>query len=655
MNKLPWRRRGFRAGDVRLAACVRRVASALPALLALAAPDPCLGASAAAADETAALIGDYQREIAGLGEPAQIAGGSSGHLLAAEGGSSTVAVIGARGEIVKRLGGQQSLLQPAGVAEAPDGRVLVSDAGHHQIVVFDIAGTVAARWGRRGTGPGEFNEPTGIEIHGGQVFIVDRGNHRIQRFTLEGAASGTIGEPGAGPGQFHHPADVAVDGEGNVYVADAGNNRVQKFDADMNFVASWGEWGPFPGFFDEPCGIEARGGSIYVVDRRNHRVQVLSNSGELLEQWGVHETTPHEGGGKLHYPNDIAIMADGGFAICESIEDRIQVFAPRPAGAPAPPRPIYERQQQTHFGDYLSIDGKLMAVAEPENHFVFVFDISYEEPVIINTFGERGEQFGLLIRMSGVSLDMESNTILLADPDAQRVQQFRMSYDPGGKLKFIPNLTRFAQAWDLRALRDRMPEPRPTWPIEPAAIRRDSTGNVFVIDSRNAAVHVFDPSMSFLRTIGSYGTGPGQFVIPTDLAFSRDDSVICVVDSLARRVNRFAADGTFIDAWGDELELQRPFGIAAGADAFIYITDPAADAVVKVDDQGRRVGAFGTRGGKVDQLWKPRGIAFDPTLNRLFISDAGNHRTKVFSPDGQWLVTFGAGGAYTRSKRPRED
>jgi DNA-binding beta-propeller fold protein YncE len=611
-------------------------------------------ASTAAAGAEPVLIGEFKREMEGLREPVQIAISSAGHLLVAESAASTVAIVDARGEIVRRIGGATELLKPAGIAEAADGRVVVSDAGAHQVVVFDTAGKVVARWGKRGAGPGEFNEPAGIAIHSDAVFVVDRGNHRVQRFSLDGRSQQIIGGPGSGPGLFHLPADVAVDAAGNLYVADAGNNRVQKFDADLKFVAAWGEWGPFPGLFDDPSGIEARGGQVYVVDRRNHRVQVLTDGGELIEEWGVHEMTPHEGGGRLHYPNDMAIMADGTVIIAEAIEDRCQVFAARPRGAPPPPRQIYERQQQTHFGEYLSIDGKLMTIAEPENHFVFVFDISYEEPVIINTFGERGEQFGLLLRAAGISLDIDDSTILVADADAQRIQQFRMSYDPKAPLKFIPNLTRFAQAWDLGALRQRMPEPRPTWPIEPAAIRRDAQGNLYIVDPRNASVHVFDSSMSFVRTIGDYGRDPGQFLQPTDLAFSRDESIIFIVDALAQRVSVFSADGSFKESWDEGLELQRPFGVAA-VDDFIYVTDPAADRVVKIDRSGRRVATFGSRGGKVDQLWKPRGIAHDPALNHLFISDSGNHRTKVFSPDGEWLVTFGAGGAYTRSRRPAED
>ena len=45
-------------------------------------------------------------------------------------------------------------------------------------------------------------------------------------------------------------------------------------------------------------------------------------------------------------------------------------------------------------------------------------------------------------------------------------------------------------------------------------------------------------------------------------------------------------------------------------------------------------------------LWRPAGVAVD-TDGDIFILDHGNHRCQVFKPDGRWIMSFGAGRAYT--------
>ena len=52
-----------------------------------------------------------------------------------------------------------------------------------------------------------------------------------------------IGKKGSGPGQFNEPFDIAVDRNGFLYVTDARNLRVQKLDRDGKFILEWGGQG----------------------------------------------------------------------------------------------------------------------------------------------------------------------------------------------------------------------------------------------------------------------------------------------------------------------------------------------------------------------------------------------------------------------------
>ena len=458
-----------------------------------------------------------------------------------------------------------------------------------------------------------------------------------------------------GPGQLFEPADVAIDEAGNIHVADTGNNRIQTFDSQGRFVRAWSEWGPFPGLLDEPTGIEHRRGKLYVTDKRNHRVQVFSAEGTFIEEWGVHEMIPHEGGGKLHYPNHLAISPNGAWAaVCESIEDRIQIFDALPAGAQPEPRPMYNRAGQTHFGEHLSIDGKLLTIAEPENHFIFIFEISGKIPIIINQFGERGEKFGLLLRTAGLALDLERRQIMVSDVGVGRLQEYLIDYDPNQPRKMMPEMTRFARAWDFGRIHDQMRGGRLRWPIKPAAVKRGPDEMLYVLDHRNDCVIVLDAEMKIVRSWGDYGSNDGQFRQPTDLAFSAAGDEVYIVDSLNRRVQVFSLLGEFQRTIGGPDVFRSPFGIAAGREGVLYVSDADQNEIVMLDGGGKVLRRWGARGAAMGQLWNPQGLAFDEQ-NRLFVIDQGNHRAQIFDHEGNWLVTFGAGRAFTSQDATRVD
>ena len=76
-------------------------------------------------------------------------------------------------------------------------------------------GKVIKTWGKKGTGPGEFNEPHGIALDSaGRVFVADRVNARIQIFDPDGKFL-------AEWKQFGRPSAVFIDKNDVIYVADS--------------------------------------------------------------------------------------------------------------------------------------------------------------------------------------------------------------------------------------------------------------------------------------------------------------------------------------------------------------------------------------------------------------------------------------------------
>jgi sugar lactone lactonase YvrE len=132
------------------------------------------------------------------------------------------------------------LEHPASLAIGPDGNLYVTDLSQ-RVTVISPAGKVLRRWGQTGAGPGEFrfipSDPTvPTDVHAsitvapdGEVYVSDSGNGRVQVFTPDGRFIRKFGRIGSGKGQFLLPYDLVVDKSGNVYVVDDQAETLTKF------------------------------------------------------------------------------------------------------------------------------------------------------------------------------------------------------------------------------------------------------------------------------------------------------------------------------------------------------------------------------------------------------------------------------------------
>lgn len=80
-----------------------------------------------------------------------------------------------------------------------DGRtwVIATAKSSHHLVVFDgDSGERMRTFGSQGDGPGRFNRPNGVAVHGDHLFVVERDNHRVQVLSLPELKS--VGSFGSG-------------------------------------------------------------------------------------------------------------------------------------------------------------------------------------------------------------------------------------------------------------------------------------------------------------------------------------------------------------------------------------------------------------------------------------------------------------------------
>jgi hypothetical protein len=91
------------------------------------------------------------------------------------------------------------------------------------------------------------------------------------------------------------------------------------------------------------------------------------------------------------------------------------------------------------------------------------------------------------------------------------------------------------------------------------AVRVDADGNVLLLDSQLAEVHVYSPAGDHLATLGREGDGPGEVRRPGDM-FVRTDGAVAMIQSFPGRIVMVHPDGTP----AGETTYTPPGGVGAG-------------------------------------------------------------------------------------------
>ena len=209
-----------------------------------------------------------------------------------------------------------------GVAVDRQEHVYVADYGNHRILKFDHGGTFLARWGRQGSGPGEFWRPSGIAVDGhDQIYVTDSDNHRIQVFDSTGRFL-TEWETLSWSDRVR---GLVVDHQGQVHVAvaDIGHGRILTLDRAGQFLARWTTDSETAGLGQEVTSLAVdRQGQVYVTSATG--VWKFDQSRHVLANWD----RDWRGQGHLLHPRGIVVDEEGNVYVVEQGSHRLLKFRP---------------------------------------------------------------------------------------------------------------------------------------------------------------------------------------------------------------------------------------------------------------------------------------------------------------------------------------
>jgi sugar lactone lactonase YvrE len=222
----------------------------------------------------------------------------------------------------------------------------------------------------------------------------------------------------------------------------------------------------------------------------------------------------------------------------------------------------------------------------------------------------------------------------------------------------------------------------------PFDVSSDKQKNIYVSDTGNSRILVFNSAGKYIRTIGKKGTAKGLLLNPTGIDIDlltdnlyvadRDNHKIVVYKpdgSTIREwrlmfphfikvlnnkvfvttygpVYQFSKDGHQLSKWGKrgkgQNDFDLPFGIATDSQKNIYIADVMNSRVVSLSSTGSKKWVIGTRSRHMNETNKrfqnPTGVTVDEN-DLIYVVDALDFSIEVLTAAGKSVTKMGIDGA----------
>lgn len=167
----------------------------------------------------------------------------------------------------------------------------------------------------------------------------------------------------------------------------------------------------------------------------------------------------------------------------------------------------------------------------------------------------------------------------------------------------------------------------------PRGLALDEEGNLYVADTGNRRVQVFDPQGAYLMSIADARFEGPRYV-------EVDDFGRIYVSDASDRVHLFDGRGEPLQSFGQPGSLPNQFSqiadLVVDSAGELYVVDSGNARVQRFSLLRGLLSTFGDAGGETELLNRPQGIAVDAVGN-VYVADAGRASILRYAPDGTFL------------------
>lgn len=236
-------------------------------------------------------------------------------------GKGTVYAIGKEGKTLLKIHagkviaeikmGEMSL---SAVTLDSSGAIWGLDSKTMHCIKMDETGKVLASFGSRGSGAGQFSEPTSIAVAAsGLIFVADRGNRLVHVFRSDGVFLNDLS--GDATNQYS-PVSLSLDSADNLYILDEKRKSVIVYSASGDLSLEFDKLKE-PVLFSAPVDLVVTDDELLVLD--GNQVKAYTHQGQLLRVFGSKTT----GVASLAHPVAIAIAGGSSLFVADKEVKRV--------------------------------------------------------------------------------------------------------------------------------------------------------------------------------------------------------------------------------------------------------------------------------------------------------------------------------------------
>ena len=467
-----------------------------------------------------------------------------------------------------------------------------------------------------------------LAIRGDELHVLDSGKRTVVVYGSDSTVRRTYGT-------FDSPTDLALSPDGTAFISDQGAGGVEVIEPDGSYRGRLGHAGIGNDAFQQIIAVAVdRAGDLYALDAGQRIVIHYDRFQRRVASWAV----PGE---PKDLPVDLAIHPQRGLLVLHA-SGRLMAVSNK--GGTDVTAPLLDVGIDPGPARSLAIDqlGEIIT-CHPE-HAAFVRFSAELKCTGVRSERMRGQTLWAADGAGrSYGLDQDSGLVTIYDPEGWAVRRFDSEAKGGGMFGSTLGLAvaldgsrlwvsdskkhgvhrieleKTANAGFLGAQGENNGQFQ-----EAVAISTDDAGRLYVLDAEQYRVQVFAADGSFLFAFGSRGKGSAEFNDPTLVAVAPGGEACYIYDAWSNQVKKFALDQTAKTAshvtngggkGSDPGQLRKVIGIACDRLGLLYALDSSREDLQVFDFRSNSC----------------------VTLNAMKISDAGVPKASslAVAPDGQ--------------------